>query len=186
MFDLPNIRNYVENFDLIVDILSEYYSIPNTPLDKDDIKWLFDMIVYGGSFIGWKIKLNEGSASKGYSGKNIQNKSLHPLVSDFQKECTAMSDRVYKDNAGLVKKVNNYDVKLKSMNETAEKKMKEDIKNGVLVLNTVARCHLSYTRRVFYCIRSAHLQRLTVSGRLIHRPTQHRCSPIFCLVCWGT
>lgn len=41
------------------------------------------------------------------------------------------SSRVYEDNSGLVRKVDTYELEMKTMNDVAEKKMKEDIENGI-------------------------------------------------------
>ena len=45
------IKFYINNFDKICNELIDYYSIEGgTPLNKDDVKYVFNMTIYGGSF----------------------------------------------------------------------------------------------------------------------------------------
>jgi hypothetical protein len=93
IIDLPTIQEFVDNFDGIVDTLSKYYKTNTISLDADNIKWLFNMMIYGGTPDGWIFKLAEGG--KGYDKKVIVDfKGHHPFVLRFEKECIRMSDKV--------------------------------------------------------------------------------------------
>ena len=50
---LPAIKTYVDTFDNIVYALSNYCTTNSTLLDSDYVKWLFNMMVYGGTPNGW-------------------------------------------------------------------------------------------------------------------------------------
>ena len=104
ILDLPTIQKYVETFDTIVSDLSTFYKTDTEPLTTDNIKWLFNMIIYGGTPDGWKNKLALGGS--GYEGKTITNFiGHHPFVVAFEKECLMMSDMVFKSNTSIVKKI---------------------------------------------------------------------------------
>ena len=104
ILELPHIKKFVANFDDVVTKLSLFYEVEGTPLTNDNIKWLFNMMIYGGTPDGWKKELEVGG--DGYEGKTILNFiGHHPFVLGFEKECMAMSDIVYKNNTGIVNKV---------------------------------------------------------------------------------
>jgi hypothetical protein len=104
ILDLPHIKKVVNGFDDVVKKLSLFYEVEGTPLSNDNIKWLFNMMIYGGTPDGWKKKLEKGG--DGYEGKKIINFTAHdPFVLQFEKECQSISDIVYKNNPAIVKKV---------------------------------------------------------------------------------
>jgi hypothetical protein len=104
ILDLPHIKKVVNGFDDVVKKLSLFYEVEGTPLSNDNIKWLFNMMIYGGTPDGWKKKLEKGG--DGYEGKKILNFTAHdPFVLQFEKECQSISDIVYKNNPAIVKKV---------------------------------------------------------------------------------
>lgn len=104
ILDLPTIQKYVDSFDNIVSNLSAFYKTDSDPLTTDNIKWLFNMIIYGGTPNGWKNKLALGGS--GYIGKNIIGFiGHHPFVLAFEKECLTMSDMVFKSNSSIVNKI---------------------------------------------------------------------------------
>ena len=104
ILDLPHIQTYVDTYDNIVIALSNFYKTDGEPLNNDNIKWLFNMIIYGGTPDGWIKKLAEGG--DGYTGKKIvEFVGHHPFVLEFEKECLKMSDMVFKSNPSIVKKI---------------------------------------------------------------------------------
>ena len=104
LLDLPSIKEYVDSFDTVVNTLVDFYKTESVPLDVDNIKWLFNMMLYGGTPDGWKSKIALGS--DGYIGKNIIDfKEHHPLVISFEKECLKMSDMIFKHNPAIANKV---------------------------------------------------------------------------------
>ena len=104
ILDLPHIKKTVTGFDDVVKKLSMFYEVEGTPLSNDNVKWLFNMMIYGGTPDGWKYELEKGG--DGYESKKIINFAGHqPFVLAFEKECQAMSDIVYKNNPAIVSKV---------------------------------------------------------------------------------
>ena len=104
ILNLPYIQKTVTGFDDLVNKLSQFYEVEGTPLSNDNIKWLFNMMIYGGTPHGWKKKLEKGG--KGYEAKKIINfAGHHPFVLAFEKECQSMGDIVYKNNPSIVSKV---------------------------------------------------------------------------------
>ena len=103
--ELPAFENYVNNFDEIVSTLSQFYSVEGEkPLDKDNIKWLFNSMIYGGGFANWVIGVTEGDEN--YEPIKLQNETkLHPIVASFKQECVEIMNKIYKENPSLVKKV---------------------------------------------------------------------------------
>jgi len=102
---LPAFENYVNNFDEIVTTLSQFYSVEGeTPLSKDNIKWLFNSMIYGGGFPKWVKGITEGDES--YEAKKMKNDTtIHPIIDLFKKECVAIMNKIYKENPTLSKKV---------------------------------------------------------------------------------
>ena len=101
----PSFQNYVNNFDDIVTTLSKFYSVEGqTPLSKDNIKWLFNSMIYGGGFANWVKGITEGDED--YAPVTLQNETkIHPIIASFKKECVDIMNRIYKENPSLVKKV---------------------------------------------------------------------------------
>lgn len=101
----PAFENYVNNFDDIVCELSKFYSADTEkPLNKDNIKWLFNSMIYGGGFNKWVEGVKIGDET--YEPCAIQNEDkIHHLISSFKTECEYIMNKIYKDNPALSKKV---------------------------------------------------------------------------------
>lgn len=100
---LDAMKEYVANFDSIVGELSAFYSVSGSePLNKDNIKWLFNMMLYGGAPDTWRKKLmGPDNLDSGYEIKRIIRKDHHPFVLKFKKECVALSKLIVEKNPGL-------------------------------------------------------------------------------------
>jgi hypothetical protein len=103
--ELPSFENYVNNFDKIVSELSAYYSVDGeTSLSKENIKWLFNSMIYGGGFANWAKGVQEGDET--YTPVKMKNETtIHPIIASFKKECVEIMNKIYKENPALVKKV---------------------------------------------------------------------------------
>ena len=101
----PAFGNYVNNFENICKTLSEFYSVEGEePLDKDNIKWLFNSMIYGGGFNNWVKNIMKGDET--YNGKKMKNENvIHDIIKDFKNECMFIANKIYKDNPSLSKKV---------------------------------------------------------------------------------
>ena len=113
---LPSMQRYVDAFDTVVVEMIEYYKTDEgkTPLVSDNIKFLFNIMIYGGTPDSWMYNLSNPKKDDGYEVKQIIGfKQHHPFVLAFQKECISISNMVFKSNPALVKKIkkDNADVK---------------------------------------------------------------------------
>lgn len=110
---LPAFEYYLQNFDNIVIELSQFYSTKEHLLSRDNIKDIFNMIIYGGGLSTWVTKMNK-------DGIELKTKKYHKIVQDFQNECRLLMDIVYKNNQALAKRVqgkceNEYELKARVM-----------------------------------------------------------------------
>lgn len=98
-------ENYVNNFDNIVKELSEFYSADiSNPLSKDNVKWVFNSMIYGGGFNNWIKGVKTGDES--YEPRSIKNETIiHPIITAFKAECEMIANRIYRENPALIKKV---------------------------------------------------------------------------------
>jgi len=104
---LPTFTKYINDFDDIVKTLSQFYSADeNKPLDKNNIKWLFNSMIYGGGFDSWVAGVSNGDEN--YGPKEMKNKNvIHSLIKSFKSECQFITNKIYKENPALAKKVAN-------------------------------------------------------------------------------
>jgi len=111
---LPTIKDYISNFDAYAEELSEYYSVAGDTeeetqtfkLVKDDIKYLFNLTIYGGGESTWYESIEEGDEKKGYLPRPVaKSKPLHPKYKAFKDEIKRIIDLVYSGNPELVAKV---------------------------------------------------------------------------------
>lgn len=106
---LPAFNDVVHNFDAKWREIAEYYKKKcNVDLDEDNIKYYFNMTIYGGGYDRWLKKLaDEKDAEKyGYAIKIIpENIATHPFMEMFKRECVKISALVYANNPDLVARV---------------------------------------------------------------------------------
>ena len=89
-----------------VDDVVGHYSIESTPLDTDDVKLLFNMMLYGGTLNGWMKEITTDKIDKGYVGKTLKQPTTQLLiVNQFEKECQLMSKMVNSENPSMVRKL---------------------------------------------------------------------------------
>ena len=121
--ELPAIKYYIDNFKTIAAELIEYYGIDGElKPSEDQIKWCFNMMLYGGGFDGWVAAIKEGNLKKGYKPVNLKNIDElndkgkikpHSHIINFKKDCWLVSDTIYRNNYDLINK-------LKKTDETLE------------------------------------------------------------------
>jgi len=104
---LPNISKYVDSFDSIYPEFIEYYSAdPDNPLTKDDVKYLFNITIYGGGFKTWIANLEKGCLEKNYPPKTLKNTDITiEFYDEFRKEVNQMKDLIYENNPQIITKV---------------------------------------------------------------------------------
>jgi hypothetical protein len=106
---LPTISDVVNNFDNKWKEIAEYYNKKcGVELDEDNIKYYFNMTIYGGGYSTWLAKLADEEDSKkfGYPVKIIPvNIAIHPFMDRFKKECLKLSKLIYTNNPDIARKV---------------------------------------------------------------------------------
>jgi len=106
---LPAYDYYINNFDTIVANLTDYYAMEGQPrLMKDQVKWLFSIIIFGGDEHVWKYSLanlSDDDVIKGYKPVIIPNKPLPDYVEDFKSNTIRMINKIEESNKILRKKL---------------------------------------------------------------------------------
>jgi phage/plasmid-associated DNA primase len=90
------------------EIAAYYKDKCDVDLDEDNVKYFFNMVIYGGGYTTWIKKLaDEKDALKfGYPVKIIPPETpMHPFMIKFHFRCKEISDLVYQNNPELVARV---------------------------------------------------------------------------------
>ena len=105
--DFKNIKNYINNFDDISNKLIQYYFLENQPpLQKSNIKDLFNILIYGGGFKTWIEDLKKEKPNKNKPSILINEKQpLHEDIQNFKNECKIIHELIIKNNPELYKKL---------------------------------------------------------------------------------
>lgn len=102
-------NDVVFNFDRVWRGIAGYYKKAcGVDLDEDNIKYYFNMTIYGGGYNLWinKLKDVKDAEKYGYQIKVIpENTPIHPFMTHFKLECDSIRDRVYEQNPEIVKRV---------------------------------------------------------------------------------
>ena len=114
--DLPAFTKYLANFDGIVDMLTEFYSVgldEGHRLPADKIKDIFNIHIYGGGMAKWFSVLEE-------DGFEVSTNQLHPFIKEFKNDCKIVSTLVYANNREMINKIKGdeteeYKIKNKAM-----------------------------------------------------------------------
>ena len=126
--DMKAYRDVINNFDGVCDTLIKYHSVEEEePLEKGDIKWLFNKTIYGGGFSAWAKDIEQGK-KRNLEGKDVEirrpkalrNTTLpHPYYSAFYNKTKNIIDLVYINNENL-QNILCKDIPLPSNEESAE------------------------------------------------------------------
>ena len=124
----PCIDAWIADKDPIVKLLSEHHSVPGHPsLQKDHIKTLVCLALYGGGLVTWangrwengklvKPGVRQGDPRRNQApmevrnvGDNIDKRQLwreeHPWFNALKKECKNLTEKLWKNNPELIKLV---------------------------------------------------------------------------------
>ena len=93
-------KKYIENPDEIFNMLLEFYATDNT-LNKDHIKNIFNVSIYGGSFNTWLKEIDENNIE-------LKTDEVHPFIQEFINECKELSNIILKNNTKLADKMRQY------------------------------------------------------------------------------
>lgn len=126
--DMKAYKDVINNFDGVCDTLIKYHSVEEEePLEKGDIKWLFNKTIYGGGFGAWAKDIEQGK-KRNLEGKDVEirrPKALrnttqpHPYYSAFYNKTKSIIDLVYINNENL-QDILCKDIPLPSNEELAE------------------------------------------------------------------
>jgi hypothetical protein len=106
------IENYINHFDEVAAILIEFYSPKGQQLSKDQIKRLFNMMIYGGRFSKWRQAMHDGDARNGVAPLDIRNGDMvHPLVQAYSDDCDEIDRRLMAANKDLRAKLKKSELK---------------------------------------------------------------------------
>jgi hypothetical protein len=106
--NLEEYKVVIDRFDDIAKILIEHFSAdPNNRLDKKDIKWLFNMTIYGGGIDSWIEKIQEGDVEHGIPPKKMKNITsdfgkYHPIYQNFKNKTGLLINTIYESNKHLL------------------------------------------------------------------------------------
>lgn len=100
IYEPTSFKKYIENPDGIFNKLLDFYAVDDT-LNKDHIKKIFNIAIYGGSFKTWLKEMDE---------KNIELKTdeIHIFIQEFINECKEISNIIFKNNTKLADKIRKY------------------------------------------------------------------------------
>lgn len=90
------------------DIADYYKKKCNVDLDEDNVKYFFNLTIYGGGYKKWLTKLadKEDADKYGYAVKVIpENIAIHPFMERFKNECRKLSQIIYENNPNITNKV---------------------------------------------------------------------------------
>jgi len=107
---LTAIHDVVHNWETRWREIAEYYKKKcGVELDEDNVKYYFNMTIYGGGYERWVEKLaDKKDAEKyGYEPKIINPPSIQPspFMKKFKSECVKIMKLVYKYNPAIVQAV---------------------------------------------------------------------------------
>ena len=91
-----------------VEIAEYYKNACGVKLDEDNIKYYFNMTIYGGGYKLWidKLKDEKDAEKHGHEIKEIpQMTPIHPFMATFKWECERISKLVYEGNPEIVRLV---------------------------------------------------------------------------------
>jgi hypothetical protein len=104
---VDSISKYVNDRQTILTELSSYYSVHSDPLNSDNVKFLFNMLLYGGGFSTWIEELEQGDIAKGYKPKTLKTHDIHPFISSFIKDRDMIANIAINSNNELYECIQN-------------------------------------------------------------------------------
>lgn len=109
----PAIEEYIHRRSEIMAELADYYSVVGTTPEEtaknritpEDIKYLYNLTIYGGGFSTWVKNTTEGDEKHGFPPRPVANRPLHPLYSAYHADVRNASNLIYTFNPQLVSAV---------------------------------------------------------------------------------
>lgn len=106
------IEHYINHFDEVAAILIEFYSPEKQRMSNDQIKRLFNMMIYGGRLSKWRQAMHDGDARNGVAPVDIRNgDTVHPLVQAYADDCDKIDKCLMAANKELRAKLKKSELK---------------------------------------------------------------------------
>lgn len=110
---LPAFEKYLSNPEEIFNMLVEYYSPEDCKLTHDNVKDIFNILIYGGGHNTWLSQMEEDNIE-------IKTTTPHQFVNLFKTDCRKLIDLINISNPELVERVkgdlsNEYEIKTRVM-----------------------------------------------------------------------
>jgi hypothetical protein len=98
-FTLESFKRYITGFEEVTSQIINYYAAPEEPcLTQDNVKNLFNLMIYGGGFNNWFTKMRE-------EGVVFKTDAIHPFITSFKAECDNLITLVYLHNPQITNRV---------------------------------------------------------------------------------
>lgn len=110
---LPAFEKYLNNPEEIFNMLVEYYSPEDCQLTHDNVKDIFNILIYGGGHTTWLSQMENDNIE-------IKTTTPHQFVNLFKTDCKKLIDLININNPELVERVkgdltNEYEIKTRVM-----------------------------------------------------------------------
>jgi hypothetical protein len=110
---LPAFEKYLNNPEEIFNMLVEYYSLDDYKLTHDNVKDIFNILIYGGGHTTWLSQIENDNIE-------IKTTTPHQFVNLFKTDCKKLIDLININNPELVERVkgdltNEYEIKTRVM-----------------------------------------------------------------------
>lgn len=98
-FILESFKRYITDFDEVTSEIINFYAAPEEPcLTQENVKTLFNLMIYGGGVNNWFTNMQE-------EGVVFKTRSVHPFISSFKAECDNMITMIYVNNPQITNRV---------------------------------------------------------------------------------
>ena len=96
---LESFKRYIEDFDGVTKMIIRFYSLDGeSELTTDEVKNLFNVLIYGGGVGGWFDRCEQ-------HGVMFKTKEIHPFITGFKNECDNLITIVYLNNSSITNAV---------------------------------------------------------------------------------
>ena len=95
---IPSFEKYLSNPTEIFKMLIEYYSPEDSVLEEDNVKDIFNIMIYGGGHQTWLDSMESNNVE-------VRTTIPHQFVNLFKTDCKKLMDLIYINNPNIVDKV---------------------------------------------------------------------------------
>jgi hypothetical protein len=143
------IEKYVADPETQFHEMREYYGVD----DEDVLKWLFNMMIYGGSHATWVERVQnptEKDIALGYKGYKLKNTRPRQFETKFKTDCNKVCDTIYDSNYKIVERLKQIE-KYQLKDEAALKRSVVSFALGIIENHALFICYKCIKRMgLFY------------------------------------